>query len=101
MLTKITHFSEILLSHDPLFGQKRPKQPWAKRLTFQNNPHIEKRCFNLGGHLWHVSLPGVEKLWEKEKKREKKKKKRQIDCHVMHLKNSISPKQQSRKNSSV
>ena len=79
-LNKIAHFSEILLSHDPLFGQKWPKQSWAKRPTFQNNPHIKKRCFNLGGHLWHVSLPGVEKS--------KKKRKRKIDCHVMHLKNS-------------
>ena len=25
MLTKITHFSEILLGHDPLFGRKWPK----------------------------------------------------------------------------
>ena len=92
MLTKITHFYEILLSHDPLFGQKRPKQPWAKRPTFQNNTHTEKRCFNLEGYLWHVSLPETNKSWANWKKKHKK-----IDCHVMHLKNSIRPKQQSRK----
>ena len=78
-----------------LFGQKWPKQSWTKKLTFQNNPHTEKRCFNLEDHLWHVSLPGVEKLQKKWKKR--KKRKRKLIVMSCTWKNSISPKQQSRK----
>ena len=73
-LIKIAHFSEILLSHDPLLGHKWYKQPWTKRPTFQNNPHTKKRCFNLEGHLWHASLPGADKSWKKVKKWTKKRK---------------------------
>ena len=91
MLTKIAHFSRILLSHNPFLGQKWCKQLWTKRPSFQNYPHTEKWCFNLKGLLWHMSLPGAN-----ESKKNEKKNKRKNDCHVMHLKNSIKPKWESR-----
>ena len=72
MLTKITHFSGILLSHIPLFGQKWYKQLRTKRPSFQNYPHTEKWCFNLKGLLWHVSLPGANESKKNEKRTKEK-----------------------------
>ena len=82
------HFWVIILSLDKNdindFGPKLP--------SFQSYPHTEKWFFNLKGPLWHVSLPGVN-----ESKKKWKKNKRKNDCHVMHLKNSIKPKWESRR----
>ena len=86
-LTKIAHFSEILLSHDPLFGQKWPKQlrtksqpfqkilTWGKVLQFGRSPMTCVVARNKQDH-------------ENEKK--KKWTKKENDCHIMHLENLIS-----------
>ena len=68
------------------FGQKWYEQPQTRSQSFQNKSLHKKRCFNLEGHLWHASLPGVYKSWKKQKKTREWK----IDCHVMHLKIRLS-----------
>ena len=107
-----TQVSKIMIFWDHLdwcLGARWPKLPislkyfWAiilsldrndinnfgpKGQSFQNKSSHEKRCFNLEGHLWHTSLPGVDKSWKKKNKK--------IDCHVMHLKNSIKSKRKSK-----
>ena len=89
MWTKNYPFSGTLLSHNPLFGQKWYKQLWTEMPSFQSYPHTEKWFSNLKGLLRHVSLPGA---YESLKKKEQKNN----NCHVMHLKNSIKPKWESR-----
>ena len=60
----------------------------AKRQSFLKQLSQEKWCLNLKGYLWHTSLPGVDQSWKKKNKK--------IDCHVMHLKNSIKSKWESK-----
>ena len=98
-LTKIAHFSEILLSHDPFFGRKWPKQLWTKKSTLSKQSSHEKRCFKLEDPLWHATLPRVDYSRKKEKKRMNKRKWK-LDCHIMHLRNSIKSKLKSRKSNS-
>ena len=64
--------------------------------TLSKRSSYEKICFKLEGHPQHVTLPRGDHSKKERKMNEKQKNKRKIDCHVMHLKNSIISKQESR-----
>ena len=76
-LTKIAHFSEILLSHNPLFGQKWSKQLWTKRPTFQNNPHM-RRDASTWRAIYDMRCCPKKTNHENEKKKKQRKKEKLI-----------------------
>ena len=74
----------------PIFAYKNGiNDPLTKRRSSPKQFPHEEWCFNLEGYLWHVSLPGVDKSKEKNK--------RKIDCYVMHLENLIKSKRELKK----
>ena len=81
-LTKIAHFSELLLSHDPLFGQKWPKQLWTKRPTLSKQILTWEEMLQLG-RPFMVCVVARSRQTMKKNKKQKKQKKNWLSCHAL------------------
>ena len=68
--------------------------PGPKDNLFQNNSRVRSVAFNLKDHIWHASLLEAKKKSRRNKENKKKEsKKEKFDCHIMHLRYSITFKQ--------
>ena len=89
---KIAHFSRILLS--PIFF-------WTEviRATSNQKPTLSKQILTWEEmlQLGRPSMACIVALSRRIVKKKEKKKKRNIDCHVMHLKNLIKSKRESKR----
>ena len=61
----------------------RNDKPRTKGQPSQNNPHMRRDASTLEGHIWHASLPGVDKSWEWKKSEKKEQKKNWLSCHAL------------------
>ena len=90
MLTKITQFLGTLLSRNPLLDRNDINNFGPKGYLSKTIPILRSDA-----SIWKAFY-GTCRCPEQMSQKKWKKNKRKNDCHVMHLKNSIKPKWESR-----